>query len=75
VKVVDYCDSLGKIPSGGIDKIVVPSGSPLKNLSRYSQAKSKSWFVLTHGSAKQMVDYAIRVLKACGIDPCTVFVL
>jgi hypothetical protein len=73
VKVVDYCDSLGKIPSGGIDKIVVPSGSPLKNPSRYSQ--EKSWFVLTHGSAKQMVDYAIRVLKACGIDPCTVFVL
>jgi len=75
VKVVDYCDSLGKIPSGGIDKIVVPWGSPLKNPSRYSQAKSKSWFVLTHGSAKQMVDYAIRVLNACGIDPCTVFVL
>jgi hypothetical protein len=75
VQVVNYCDSLGKIPSGGIGGIVVPSGSPLKNPSRYSQAKSKSWFVLTHGSAKQMVDYAIRVLKACGIDPCTVFVL
>jgi hypothetical protein len=73
VKVVDYCDSSGKIPSGGIGKIVVQPGSPLKNPSRYSRVRS--WFVLTHGSAKQMVDYAIRVLKACGIDPCTVFVL
>jgi len=73
VQVVDYCDSLGKIPSGGIDKIVVQPGSPLKNPSRYSRVRS--WFVLTHGSAKQMVDYAIRVLNACGIDPCTVFVL
>jgi hypothetical protein len=30
VKVVDYCDSLGKIPSGGIDKIVVPFSSKIK---------------------------------------------
>jgi len=73
VKTVDYCNSLGKIPSGGVRIIVMPSGVSPGNPARYSLVGS--WFVCTHGSARQMVEYAIRVLQACGIDPCTVFVL
>jgi hypothetical protein len=72
VRTVEYCDRLGKIPQGGVGRIVVPSGTSPGNPARYSRVGS--WFVCTHGSARQMVEYAIRVLKACGIDPCTVFI-
>lgn len=72
VKTVQYCNSLGKIPSVGVGTIVMPSGVSPQNPSRYSLVGP--WFVCTHGSAGQMVQYAIRVLKACGLDPCTVFV-
>jgi hypothetical protein len=72
VKTVDYCNSLGKIPSGGVGIIVMPSGVSPGNPARYSRVGS--WFVCTHGSAGQKVEYAIRVLKACGIDPCTIFI-
>jgi hypothetical protein len=72
VRTVEYCDRLRKIPQEGVGRIVVPSGTSPGNPARYSRVES--WFVCTHGSARQMVEYAIRVLKACGIDPCTVFI-
>lgn len=72
VETVKYLDGQGLLPAGGIRTILIPSGSPLKNPARYS--KVNSWFVCTHGSARQMIDYAIRVLNKCGLKPSSVYV-
>ena len=69
-------DGLWKIPQGGVGKIVVPSGTPIKQPVYYSNVTNvRSWFVYTHGSAKHLVGYTIRVLKGCGVDPNNVYVL
>jgi hypothetical protein len=78
VETVRYLDSIGKIPTRGIQKvrgfqmIVVPAGTPLQNPARFSRVGS--WDVHTRGSAGDMVQNAIDALQVCGVNPNTVTV-
>ena len=78
VETVKYLDSMGKIPSNGIQRvrgyqrIVVPAGTPLQNPARFSRVGF--WEVCTHGSASQMVQNAIDALQVCGVNPNTVYI-
>ncbi|MEJ5295921.1 MAG: type I restriction endonuclease [Fimbriimonadales bacterium] len=73
VEIVKYVDEQGLIPPNGIKTVVIPSGVYLEKPARYS--KVNSWFVCTHASTPQKVEYAIRVLEACGKDPLQVYVI
>ena len=78
VETVRYLDSIGKIPTHGIQKvrgfqkIVVRAGTPLPHPARFSRVGS--WDVHTHGSAGDMVQNAIDALRVCSVDPNTVYI-
>jgi hypothetical protein len=71
-EVASYLIGLNKIPSNGVRHIVLPSGAIMSNPKYYTLLGG--WYVYTHGNAIRVVKNAIYVLKACGVNPDSVYV-
>jgi len=71
-EVVLFLSNQNLIPQTGIPPVVLPVGSTVVNQKRYKQLGA--WLTCTHGSASQVVQSAIRILKRCNINPASVYV-
>ena len=71
-EVVLFLSGQSLIPPAGVPPIVLPLGSTVINQKRYKQLGA--WLTCTHGSAPQVVQMAIRILKRCNINPASVYV-
>jgi hypothetical protein len=71
-EVVLFLSNQNLIPQKGIPPIILPVGSTVVNQRRYTLLGA--WLTCTHGSAPQVVQSAIRILKRCNINPASVYV-
>jgi len=71
-EVVLFLSNQNLIPQKGIPPIILPVGSTVVNPRRYTLLGA--WLTCTHGSAPQVVQSAIRILKRCNINPASVYV-
>lgn len=72
-QTVLYLSHQNLIPLMGVPPIVVPCNPDSVGCRRYHEVVDQ-WCVYTHGSAVQVVDRAINILKRCGVNPRTVYV-